>query len=343
MKQKFLLALIAAIFFTMLSAGLSLKYLSSPLALASEQQVEVLYGDTVYKVAGKLQQQGVLEYPTLWIWYARLFDMGRQLKAGEYRIRPGMSPLELLDDIVNARVIDYPVTLIEGWTTADAIRALHSAHGIVATLAPDDHAAILRAVNADPSYRHSEGLFFPSTYRYIKGTRDRDILERAYQRQQQELAAAWQQAQGKSLPYKTPYDLLIMASIIEKETAVDEEREQIAGVFVQRLNRGMRLQTDPTVIYGMGERYQGRIGRADLLRPTPYNTYTRHGMPPTPIALPGQASLQAAANPLLNDKLYFVGKGDGYHHFSATLPEHNEAVRRYQLSRPGDYRSTPAP
>lgn len=343
MKQKLLLVFTALIFLSVLSAGLSLKYLSSPIDLAGETRVEVLYGDSVYKVADKLEQAGVLQYPALWVWYARLFDMAPRVKAGEYRISGDHSPLQILDDMVNARVIEYKVTLVEGWTVSDAINALHNARGIVATLEPGDHKAILKAVNADEQYTHSEGLFFPSTYHYVKGTKDREILRHAYQRLEKELKNAWQQVQDKDLPYKNAYDLLVMASLIEKETAADEEREQIAGVFVARLNRGMRLQTDPTVIYGMGDRYKGKIGWADLRNPTPYNTYTRHGMPPTPIALPGARSLQAAANPLLNGKLYFVGKGDGYHHFSETLAEHNEAVRKYQLNRSDDYRSTPTP
>lgn len=334
------LVLSGLILLTMLFIGLSLKQLAKPLDLPEEQIVDVLYGDSVYKLADKLKQQQIFEYSPLLVWYARLFDM-THIKVGEYRVTPDMSALQILDNAVKGKVIEYRVTLIEGKTTADAIRALQAAYGIVATLDADDHTAILQAVNADPSFAHSEGLFYPETYQYIKGTRDSEILQRAYQVMMDELDAAWQQAQANNLPYQNRYELLIMASIIEKETAVDDERRQIAGVFVRRLQKGMRLQTDPTVIYGMGKNYQGRIGRKDLQQVTPYNTYTINGLPPTPIALSSRASLQAAADPLLNDKLYFVGKGDGHHHFSATLSEHNEAVRRYQLKRSSDYRSTP--
>lgn len=323
-----------------LSAGFILKSLAMPISLEEEQTVEVLFGDSVYKLANKLAEQQIYPYPSLLVWYARLFEMSN-IKVGEYRVVPGMSALEILDAAVKGKVIEYRLTLIEGKTTADALRAIQSNYGIVTTLDANDHAAILKAIDANETYTHSEGIFYPDTYQYAKGTKDRDILRRAYWVMEKELDAAWQEAQGKSLPYRNAYELLIMASIIERETAVDAERTQIAGVFVQRLKQGMRLQTDPTVIYGMGEQYKGKITRRDLQQPTPYNTYTQNGLPPTPIALSSRASLKAAANPLLNDKLYFVGKGDGHHHFSATLSEHNEAVKRYQLSRPADYRSTP--
>lgn len=342
MKQKILLALCLIPFLLMLSAGLILKELSSPLDLPQEQIIDVNFGESVYRVADNLHNMEVLSWPRLWVWYARLFDM-TAIKAGEYRIDPQMSPLQILDDMNKARVIEYQVTLVEGWTSADAIRALQNTPGIVSTIAVDSHESILSAVGADQRFEHSEGLFFPDTYRYTRGSRDRDILRRAYQRMMRELEDAWRQVDGRNLPYSNDYEVLIMASIIERETAVDAERDKIAGVFVNRLQKGMRLQTDPTVIYGMGDSFQGRITRRDLRTPTPYNTYTHHGLPPTPIALPGRASLQAAVNPRPTDKLYFVGRGDGHHHFSATLEEHNKAVRRYQLSRPDDYRSTPLP
>lgn len=340
MKRIIPLILCLLIVGTMLSAGFTLKTLAKPLNLEQEQIVEVLYGDSVYKLADKLADQDIFAYPPLLVWYARLFDM-TNIKVGEYRVLPEMSALEILDAAVKGRVIEYKLTLIEGKTTAEVLKAIQASYGIVTTLDANDHAAILKAVGADELYQHSEGLFYPETYQYSKGTRDRDILQRAYTVMQKELEIVWQAAEGKNLPYKNAYELLVMASIIERETAVDEERRQIAGVFVQRLRQGMRLQTDPTVIYGMGDAYKGKITRRDLQTSTAYNTYTINGLPPTPIALSTRASLLAAADPLLNDKLYFVGKGNGYHHFSASLTEHNEAVRRYQLSRPADYRSTP--
>lgn len=317
-----------------------LHTLKQPIAIDNAQIVDVLYGDSVYKVAAKLEQKGYYAYPPVFVWYARIFAH-TAIKAGEYNLYPGMSALDLLDKMNAGDVIDYPVTFIEGQTTLDAINTLQKSYGIISTLNPKDEEALLKVLGANERYNHSEGLLYPDTYRYIKGNKDSDVLRRAFQAMEKALAHAWQEAQGKNLPYKTAYELLIMASIIERETAVDSEREQIAGVFVQRLQKGMRLQTDPTVIYGMGDNYKGRIGRRDLLNATPYNTYTIQGLPPTPIGLVSNASMLAAANPLLNGKLYFVAKGDGHHHFSSNLAEHNQAVKRYQLQRSSNYRSTP--
>jgi UPF0755 protein len=190
--------------------------------------------------------------------------------------------------------------------------------------------AIMAALGLEP--RHPEGLFFPSTYRFDDGDSDADILRRAYRRMQRVLDDAWAK-RDPELPYATPYEALIMASIVEKETGQADEREAIAGVFVRRLRRGMKLQTDPTVIYGLGAAFDGNLRRADLRRDTPYNTYTRHGLPPTPIALPGAAAIEAALHPADGKALYFVAKGDGSHHFSDSLRQHNNAVRRYQLKR----------
>ncbi len=340
MKQKLLLLLCAVPFFSMLLAGLALKELARPLDLPAATQVEVSYGDSVYKVAQKLEDQGLLKYPTLWIWYARAFDMAEKIKMGEFAIAKDDSVLLILDNIVKGKVIQYSVTFLEGWTTADAIKALHNSPGIVKTLEPTNHKAILKSLDADQQYTHAEGLLYPETYFYSRGTQDRVVMKQAYQRLQKSLDQAWQQRTA-NLPYKNAYEVLIMASIIERETAVDSERQQIAGVFVQRLRKGMRLQTDPTVIYGMGERYKGRIRTRDLRRPTPYNTYTIKALPPTPIALPTAASMQAAVNPLENGMIYFVAKGDGSHQFSKNLAQHNAAVKKYQLNRKKNYRSSP--
>src|SRR5690554_2996204 len=322
------------------SAKWLLHTLKQPIGIEKSQIVDVLYGDSVYKVAAKLKQQNYYPYPRAFVWYARLFGH-TAIKAGEYHLHPRMSALDLLARMNAGLVIDYPVTFIEGQTTRDALNTLQKSYGIVKTLDPTDEESLLKVLGANTRYTHSEGLLFPDTYRYIKGNKDIDVLRRAFQAMESALDDAWQLAQSKNLPYKNAYELLIMASIIERETAVDSEREQIAGVFVQRLQKGMRLQTDPTVIYGMGDDYKGRITRRDLKKPTAYNTYTINGLPPTPIALVSKASMMAAANPLLNGKLYFVAKGDGHHQFSKTLAEHNQAVRRYQLQRSSDYRSTP--
>lgn len=340
MKYKILLLITIVVFFALLVADLALKELTRPVILDEDMQVEVLYGDSIYKVADKLGQNDVLRYPRLWVWYGRIFGMAEQIKAGEYKIVSGKSSLCILDDMVKGNAIKYTLTFIEGWTTAQAIRELQKAPGIVTTLDPEDHDIILKSINAEEHYKHSEGLFYPDTYQYTKGTKDRDILKRAYDRLITELNDVWAK-RVQDLPYKNPYEVLVMASIVEKETGVDVERPQIAGVFVERLNRGMRLQTDPTVIYGMGDAYKGDIRRKDLTNPTPYNTYTIDGLPPTPIALVSRASLEAAVNPVLNGMIFFVAKGNGYHVFSKTLAEHERGVREYQMKRKADYRSAP--
>lgn len=308
--------------------------------LQQERQFDVLYGDSVVRFANNLKYQGIFDYPPLVVWASRIYQL-TALKAGEYQLYSDMSLMDLLSKVNRGEVIAYNVTLIEGHTIRQALRQLQAAQGIVATIGEVEQHNLLTAMGADARFTHAEGLLSADTYRYINGTKDRDILIAAHRQLLSQLEQAWQAAQGKDLPYKSAYELLIMASIIERETSVAEERRQVAGVFVQRLKKGMRLQTDPTVIYGMGDAYQGRITRKDLRTKTPYNTYTISGLPPTPIALVSKASLDAAADPLLNDKLYFVAKGDGYHYFSATLAEHEQAVTRYQRQRREGYRSTP--
>lgn len=233
----------------------------------------------------------------------------------------------------------YRVTLVEGWTFRQALQKIRSEQKIVKSAAGSTVHAAARALGLEGGA--VEGWIFPDTYVYRSGTTDIELLQQAYERMQQVLGEEWL-AKGDRLPYKSPYEALIMASLIEKETGQPSERSQIAGVFVRRLNRGMRLQTDPAVIYGLGEGYNGNLTRAHLRQPTPYNTYVIRGLPPTPIALPGRAAIRAALNPEPGKSLYFVGKGDGSHHFSATLTEHNRAVREYQLKRRADYRSSPA-
>lgn len=342
MKNILALSFSALIFLAMLSAGLGLKTLSAPVTLAEPVTIDVIYGDSIHKVANKMQAAGLIEYPRLLVIYARLFDLAVKIKAGEYQVASGQSPLQMLDNIVKNKVIEYQLTLIEGWTAKEAISALQNAKGIVSTVNINQPDTILKAVGASDTYSHIEGIFYPDTYRYRRGTKDVEILSIAHKKMQQVLEDAWAKKANK-LPYKTPYEALIMASIIERETGVGEERAQISGVFVERLYKGMRLQTDPTVIYGMGDAYQGKIRRKDLTQPTPYNTYTIKGLPPTPIALANASSVHAALHPLLNGHIYFVAKGDGYHQFSKNLPDHRAAVKKYQLNRKSSYRSSPKP
>ena len=309
-------------------------WLQTPIAGLHEAAVfEVERGASLRTVATRLNQRGWLDRPEAWIVWARLTRRQGGLKAGEYALAPGATPRSLLDTLSSGQVILHGVTFIEGSRFADMRRLMAADASIEQTLAGKDDEDIMRSLGA-PGI-HPEGQFFPDTYRFPRGTSDLDLLRMAYRRMQSELDAVWE-SRAPNLPLATKYEALILASIIEKETALDSERARIGGVFIERLKRGMRLQTDPTVIYGI-ENYDGNIRRVDLLRDTPYNTYTRSGLPPTPIALPGSAALQAAVRPEMTGALFFVatGKGDGSHYFSATLAEHNAAVQRYlrQLRR----------
>ncbi len=304
-------------------------WLQTPIAGLNEAAVfEVEKGASLRTVAMQLNRRGWLDQPDVWILWARLTGRQGGLKAGEYALAPGQTPRSLLDTLSSGQVILHGITFIEGSRFADIRKLMTQDASIEQTLSGRGADDIMRSLGA-PGV-HPEGQFFPDTYRFARGTSDLELLRMAYQRMQRELDAAWE-GRAPNLPLATKYEALILASIIEKETALDSERAKIGGVFIERLKRGMRLQTDPTVIYGIGENYDGNIRRADLLRDTPYNTYTRSGLPPTPIALPGSRSLQAATQPEMTDALFFVatGKGDGSHHFSATLAEHNAAVQRY--------------
>lgn len=302
--------------------------LHRPLALEQPAVVEIPAGTPLARVASDLERRGMLRHPAVLSWYGRLSGEAARIKAGEYVLEPGVSAAEALAKFVAGDVRLYTFTIVEGWTAAEAVRALQEHPAIVATLVPYDPAALLAAVDAAET--HPEGLLFPDTYHFPKGSEDVTVLRRAYALMQERLAAAWA-GRSDDIPIDSAYEALILASIIEKETARDDERRRIAGVFTRRLERGMRLQTDPTVIYGLGEDWDGNIRRRDLRTDTPYNTYTRAGLPPTPIALPGQASLEAAVDPAEGEALFFVATGepDGSHYFSVTREEHEAAVERY--------------
>jgi len=292
-------------------------------------------GANLMSVAKGLQQQGLLAHPRYWVWDAKWEGVADKIKAGEYAISPLMTPPELLALFVSGKVIDYTLTIPEGWTFRQLLKALHQHEKIEKTLLDRegkllDNSDIMTLLRLGD--QHPEGLFYPDTYHFTNMTSDVEFLKRAYQQMQQRLEREWQN-RAPNLPYKNSYEALIMASIIEKETAAPEEREQIAGVFVRRLNKGMRLQTDPTVIYGLGEAFDGNIRRRDLRAENAYNTYKIKGLPPTPIALPGGDSIYAALHPAPGNTLYFVSRGDGTHQFSATNEAHNAAVRKYQLKR----------
>jgi len=261
-----------------------------------------------------------------WQWRLLMRLEPALLKAGEYRLTPDITPRALLRLLDSGRVIRYRFTIVEGWTFAQLAERLRADPVLVHELDLDD------PYGWDPGTQfegmaHAEGWFLPETYQFTRGDSDLDLLQRAHTALRKALDEAWS-GRDTGLPLASPYELLILASIIEKETAIEDERGRIAGVFVRRLQKGMRLQTDPTVIYGIGDAFDGDIRRRDLRTDTPYNTYTRHGLPPTPIAMPGRASLQAAAHPEEGEELYFVADGSGGHTFSRTLAEHQAAVDR---------------
>jgi UPF0755 protein len=285
-------------------------------------------GQSFRSFAEQLSRAGVVEHPRLWALLARLDGTATRIKAGEYRIRDDDTPVRLVQRLIARDVVTYRVGFIEGWTIAQALDVLAADPVLRRDLESVDTTGLLEALGL--SGAHPEGLFFPDTYQFERGDSDRDILLRAHARMMSVLDEAWaSRAQG--LPYATPYEALIVASLVEKETGHEAERERIAQVFVNRLKLGMRLQTDPTVIYGLGARFDGNLTRAHLREDTPYNTYVHGGLPPSPIALPGARSIQAALHPAEGDYLYFVSRGDGTSEFSVTLEEHNRAVRKYQL------------
>ena len=305
------------------------KWLQQPIAGLQERTTfEVPRGASTRSVATALNERGLLDRPQVWVVWSRLTRSDSALKAGEYELQPGLTPRGLLSLLSSGQVLLHSITFIEGSTFADVRNALVANDAVNNENANRSDVDIMRALG-EPEL-HPEGQFFPDTYRFPRGTTDLELLTIAHRRMQDELRKAWDK-RATDLPLASSYEALILASIVEKETALERERSQIAGVFVERLRRGMRLQTDPTVIYGMGARYDGNIRRVDLSRDTPYNTYTRPGLPPTPIAMPGLESLQAAVQPDVSGALFFVatGVGDGSHYFSKTLAEHNLAVRRY--------------
>ncbi len=305
------------------------RWLDTPLAVGETVvEMEIPRGQSLAATAHELAERGILQHPQWLQAFARMTGADARIKAGEYAIAPGTTPRGLLALFESGAVVQRSVTIIEGWTFRDLRRALEEEPHLDNTLAGQDDAAVMAALGEGGT--HPEGLFFPDTYLFGKGTTDVEILRQARERMRSELDAAWS-ARADGLPIGTPYDALILASIVEKETALAPERPRIAGVFTERLRIGMRLQTDPTVIYGLGAGYDGNLRRADLERDGPYNTYTRAGLPPTPIALPGAEALRAAVQPEERDELYFVATGlpDGSHEFSRTLAEHDAAVRRY--------------
>lgn len=309
-----------------------MHYMHEPVMFEEPVSIDFKPGSSIRTLANQLQSHDLLEHPRYFLVWGRLSGKATRLQAGEYLFSPGQTIAELVDDMVAGRVRQYALTLVEGWTFREFINAIAAHEAIDHTLKAVDHDTVMSALGYEG--QHPEGKFFPDTYFIHKNTSDAALLKRAYQQMEMHLNMLWSE-RDDDLPFESPYEALIMASIVEKESAVPEERPIIAGVFINRLRKGMRLQTDPTVIYGIGEAYDGDIRFRDLRTDTPYNTYTRNGLPPTPIAMPGLGALKAVMHPADTGYLYFVATGDGSgkHVFSATLADHEKAVDKYQRKR----------
>ncbi|MEZ5560730.1 MAG: endolytic transglycosylase MltG [Pseudomonadales bacterium] len=302
--------------------------LMQPLDNSRYDRVVLERGEAFTHFAAALHEQGILRHPAVLTWWARLSGAATQVRAGEYALIAGDTPLVLLERLTSGKVITYQVRIVEGWTAMQALSVLSGETALRHELGGVTVLTLLEVLGLPAG--HAEGLFFPDTYQYVRGDSDADILRRAYREMQSELERLWPD-RDPGVPYETPYEALIAASLVEKETGRDADRPLISQVFATRLALGMRLQTDPSVIYGLGERFDGNLRRMHLREDSPYNTYRIRGLPPTPIALPGAASIEATLHPADTHYLYFVSRGDGTSHFSVTLEEHQRAVRRFQL------------
>lgn len=333
MRKKISIAVVICLIIPGIAGSLILldmkSQLNSPLSVESTAILNIKPGASLKAIGNELVKRGWMEHSYYLVFTGRRQGMAGSIKTGEYEIRPGMTPIQLLSLIVSGRVIQYSLTIPEGWTVDRIIYAVQNSPHLEQTVGDMNRETIMGLLGhpgQDP-----EGRFFPDTYLFPAGTKDIEFLARAYDMMDRVLTDEWLQ-RDIGLPYKNPYQALIMASIIEKETAIADERYKIAGVFVRRLLRGMKLQTDPTVIYAIGKTFNGDITRKDLNIDSPYNTYRYEGLPPTPIAAPGRESIRAALHPEQSDALYFVATGDGRHYFSETLAEHNKAVTKYQIN-----------
>lgn len=294
----------------------------------NEIDYSIKSGSSLSAVIYDLANKNIIKRPRYLLWYARLNGLSSKMKTGDYRLTKSLTTKEFLNDIFSGKVVQFSLTIIEGWSFQQLLDALNNHPQIKHTIVKEYKEDVM--VNLGLEGMHYEGQFLPDTYHFPKQLTDIDFLKRAHLAMKSVLKEEWDN-RAAGLLYKDSYEALIMASIVEKETGQANERQQISGVFVRRLKKRMRLQTDPTVIYGMGDKYKGNIRKRDLLRDTPYNTYRRRGLPPTPIALPGRDAIHAALHPAEGNALYFVARGDGSHQFSDTLKEHNKAVIKYQL------------
>lgn len=307
------------------------RTLTEPVYLADDPlEFNIPRGASMRAIAQALAREGVVDRSLYLRIDARLRRVAGRMQAGEYLLRSGLTPRQILDKFARGDVRHYAITFAEGLSFREMRSRIDAHPKLTHTLAGQADAEIMTRLSA--AEPHPEGLFFPDTYHFTAGAQDIELLHRAYARMQEVLDRHWQ-ARAPDLPYRTPYEALILASIVERETGLAEERPHVAGVLVRRLQLGMRLQADPTVIYGLGSAFDGDLRSQDLSNDTPYNTYQRVGLPPTPIAMPGEAAIAAALHPEGGDDLYFVAKGDGSHHFSASLDEHARAVARFEAQR----------
>ena len=326
---------VAAILLVVAIAAISIatarisSFLDTPVVLDDGgESFTIEPGMSFGSIAANLQQNGLISSADMLSYYARWTEKAGRVHAGEYFIADGASPREILEQFTSGAVQLYSFTIIEGWNRWDLLRALHSDPNMDASMTDEDWPALLDELGAETT--HPEGLFLPETYHFPSNTSDRAVLRQAFELLQKTLTEEWAE-KSESTVVSSPYEALILASIIEKETARADERQRIAGVFTRRLEMRMRLQTDPTVIYGIGRDFNGNLTRTDMRTATPYNTYTQRGLPPTPIAMSGRAAIHAALHPAEGEELYFVatGNGDGSHKFSATKEEHDDAVAAY--------------
>lgn len=308
------------------------NFRETPMAAGGEMlRIDVAPGSSLRNIATQLASDKVIQHPLYLVLLGRYLELDNKIKAGEYQLPANLTPEALLHQLAEGKVIQHELTLIEGETFKQMLTRIQQSADLKHRLENKSPTEIMTAIGL-PGI-HPEGRFLPETYHFPRGMTDIEFLQRAYQAMETFLAKEWS-SRDEGLPLKSPYEALILASIVEKETGKPEERPRIAGVFTRRLKQGMRLQTDPTIIYGLGEQYDGDIRYRDLRTDTAYNTYTRHGLTPTPIAMPGRAAIRAVLHPRDEGDLYFVARGDGSHQFSKTLKEHNRAVNRYQKKKP---------
>ena len=307
------------------------RAMERPLQIGAEPLVyTVPRGTSISHISRDLETAGIVESALRLELQARWSGAASRIKAGEYALNPGLTPLGLLDLLVEGTVVQHPFTIVEGWTFRDLRQRINQSPVFEQTLHGLSDDEVMTRLGFEGV--HPEGRFFPETFYFPTGSTDVQLLQRAFRAMSAYLKSAWARRTG-DLPLSSPDEVLVLASIVEKETGAAEERARIAGVFMSRLRRGMRLETDPTVIYGMGDRFDGNLTKADLRRDTPYNTYTRKGLPPTPIAIASAAAIDAVVAPVEDGSLYFVSKGDGRHVFSTSYEDHRAAVRRYQLRK----------